>query len=243
MDEERLGSLRELEGRLGYRFQDIARLEKALTHKSFTYELSSLPSDPSDRAANEVLEFLGDAVLNLAISHLLLQKFPEAHEGALSQKRAHLVKQASLSSLSRRLNLEEHLLLGKGELQNGGRRKASILANTYEAVIGAVYLDSGFERVLEMVHDHFRIHLQLDGKAFAFDDCKSLLQEFTQRTHNLSPEYQVLEEHGPDHDKRFKISVVIGGEAKGTGWGKNKKDAEQEAARVALETLNRRETP
>ena len=144
VSEEEMATLEELESRLGYRFNEIEWLKNALTHKSFTHQSSLPPTDPSARAANEVLEFLGDAVLNLAVSHLLLLEFPDAQEGALSKKRAHLVKQSFLAFLSKELRLERHLLLGKGELLNGGRKKSSILANTYEALVGAIYMDSGF---------------------------------------------------------------------------------------------------
>ena len=155
MDEKRLASLKELEDRLGYRFNEIGWLDKALTHRSFVNE-----TNPSDKQSNEVLEFLGDAVLNLAVSHLLLRKFPEAQEGALSMWRSHLVKQSSLALLSKELRLEEHLLLGKGELLNGGMKKSSILANTYEALIGAIFMDSGFHQALEIIQHHFEPYLQ-----------------------------------------------------------------------------------
>ncbi len=232
MEEERLVSLKELEGRLGYRFNQIEWLNKALTHGSFINESDSLM-----KGSNEVLEFLGDAVLNLAVSHLLLQKFPEAREGILSMWRAHLVKQSSLALLSRELRLEEHLLLGKGELLTGGIKKSSILANAYEALIGAIFMDSGFHQALEIIQDHFEPYLQTKTPSVLFNDFKSLLQIHSQQSHGLSPQYRVLKESGPDHDKRFQASVVINGEVKGIGWGKTKKEAEQEAARKALEGL------
>lgn len=231
VDEERLASLRELEERVGYRFNEIEWLDKARIHKSFTHQ-----NDPSENLANEVLEFLGDAVLNLAVSHLLLHEFPDAHEGILSKKRAHLVKKSSLAHLSRQLQLEQYLLLGKSELSNGGRMKSSILANTYEALIGAIYMDSGFNRTLGIIRHHLELHLQPKTASPLFSDYKSLLQEGTQRN-GLSPQYRVLKEFGPDHDKRFQASVSIDGELKGVGWGKSKKEAEQEAARRALEEI------
>jgi ribonuclease III len=237
MDEERRASLRELEAKLGHHFHDLEWLDKALTHKSYVHEVNHAPADHSDKEGNEVLEFLGDSVLNLAVGHLLLQEFPEAHEGILSQKRAHLVKKAFLSSLSRQLRLQRFLRLGKGEMQSGGRMKASILANTYEAVLGALYLDSGFERALEVVRRHLEPYFQAEALFHGLHDYKSILQEQMQRTHGLSPQYEVVEEFGPDHDKRFQISVIIGGEVKGIGWGKSKKEAEQEAAQKALEDI------
>jgi ribonuclease III len=238
MDEERLVSLRDLEERLDYRFKDIGWLDKALTHKSFIHQSNTVQNPALDKAANEVLEFLGDAVLNLAVSHLLFQQFPEAHEGTLSQKRSHLVKQASLSSLSRKLQLEPFLLLGKSELLDGGRKKSSILANTYEAVLGAVYMDAGFDPALEMVQRHLETYFPSGTTSLHSDDYKSLLQELTQRTLGISPDYHVLEEFGPDHDKRFQVSLTVSEKVKVVGWGKSKKKAEQEAAKKALEEIS-----
>ena len=238
MDDERMASLKELETKLGHQFHELGWLDKALTHKSYMHEVGHAPAGHSDKEGNEVLEFLGDAVLNLAVSHLLLQEFPEADEGILSQKRAHFVKKAFLSSLSRQLRLQRYLLLGKGERQNGGRMKASILANTYEAILGALYLDSGFDRAFEVVRLHLGPYFQAEAVFHGLHDYKSILQEQTQRIHGVSPQYEVVEEFGPDHDKRFQISVTIGGEAKGIGWGKSKKEAEQEAAKKALDEIN-----
>jgi len=213
-------------------------LDHALTHKSYTHESSTVQPNPSRENGNEVLEFLGDAVLNLAVSSLLLQAFPEAQEGILSKRRSHLVKRSFLAHLSRELQLEQHLLLGKGELLDGGRKKTSILANVYEAVIGAIYIDSGFNQALKIVHNHFNPYLNSERASSFFNDYKSLLQERTQQTHRLSPKYQVLVESGPDHDKRFEATVLIGKEVKGSGWGKSKKEAEQEAARNALAEMD-----
>jgi len=236
--EEGIGTLEELEKRLGYRFKEVGWLKKALTHKSFTHESPSPPVDPSQKAGNEVLEFLGDAVLNLAVSHLLLLEFPDAQEGTLSKRRAHLVKQSFLAHLSKELRLEDHLLLGKGELLNGGRKKSSILANSYEALIGAVYMDSGFDQAMEVIELQLKPYLKSETGSSLFHDYKSLLQEQTQQAYGLSPKYRVLRESGPDHDKRFQASVAIGDEVKGMGWGRSKKEAEQEAAKKALEELS-----
>jgi ribonuclease-3 len=234
MDEKRLALLKELEGRLGYRFNEIRWLNKALTHRSFINE-----TDSSEKQSNEVLEFLGDAVLNLAVSHLLLQKFPEAQEGTLSMRRSHLVKKSSLALLAGELRLEKHLLLGKGELITGGMKKSSILANACEALFGAVYMDSGLNRVIEILQNLLESYFQSETLSSAFNNYKSLLQEETQRIHGLSPEYRVLQESGPDHNKRFQASVTINGQMKGIGWGKSKKEAEQEAAKKALEEMNK----
>ena len=237
VDEERLASLRELEERLGYRFNDIEWLDKALTHKSFIHQTNT-----PQRVSNEVLEFLGDAVLTLVVSHLLLQKFTEADEGILSKKRADLVKQSSLALLSKELCLEGQLLLGKSELLNGGRMKASILANAYEALVGAIYMDSGYDRIFEIIRNHLKPYLE-SQTSLLFDDYKSLFQEHSQRNYGVSPQYRVVNESGPDHDKRFQASVAIGGEIKGVGWGKSKKEAQQEAAKKALEEIKLPDVP
>jgi ribonuclease-3 len=234
MEEKRLASLKELERRLRYPFNDIGLLDRALTHQSYVNETAS-----TDKVSNEVLEFLGDAVLNLTVSHLLLQKFPEAREGTLSMRRAQLVKQSSLAFLFKELRLDEHLLLGKGELSNGGMKKSSILANAYEALIGAIFMDSGFYQALEIIEHHFEPYLQTKTPSLLFNDFKSLLQIHAQQSFGVSPQYRVLKESGPDHDKQFQASAIINGEIKGTGWGKSKKLAEQEAARNALEEIDK----
>ena len=185
------------------------------------------------------MEFLGDSVLNLAVSYLLFLKSPEAQEGALSMLRSQLVKRSSLVSLSRDLQLEGYLLLGKSQQLNGGTQKSSILANTYEALVGAIFMDSGFDRTLDIIKGHFKTYLQTSTPSELFDDFKSLLQIYSQQFHGVSPQYRVMNESGPDHDKRFEASVSIGDEVKGLGWGKSKKEAEQEAAKKALEEMNK----
>lgn len=234
MDEKRLEVLKDLEQYLGYSFKDIRLLEKALTHRSYINE-----APPSPKQSNEVLEFLGDAVLNLAISQLLCQKFPQAHEGILSKQRASLVKKSTLVQVSKELHLEEYLLLGKGERLNADLKKSSILANAYEALVGAIFMDSGFDQALEMIRSHFKPYLQGETVLSLFDDYKSVLQEYTQKAYGLSPQYKVLREIGPEHKKRFQASVIIRGEVKGIGWGESKKAAEQEAAKNALEKINK----
>jgi ribonuclease-3 len=234
VDEERLATLKEFEERLGHRFNKMEWLDQALTHKSFVYETSH-----PEKVANEVLEFLGDAVLNLAVSHLLLKKFPDAQEGTLSMLRSRLVKRSSLALLSRELQLEGYLLLGKSQQSNGGVNKSSILANAYEALIGAIFMDSGFNRASEIIEQHFEPYLRERTPSILFDDFKSLLQIHSQQSCGASPQYQVLNESGPGHDKWFQASVTIGGEVKGLGSGKSKKEAEQDAAKNALEEINK----
>ena len=233
MDEERLATLKALEDRLGYRFKEITWLDQALTHKSFIYE-----TNHPEKTANEVLEFLGDSVLNLAVSFLLFLKFADAQEGTLSMLRSQLVKRSSLASLSKELQLEGYLLLGKSQQLNGGTQKSSILANTYEALVGAIFMDSGFDQALDIIKGHFETYLQTNTPSELFDDFKSLLQIYSQQFHGVSPQYRVMNESGPDHDKRFQASVMIGNEVKGLGWGKSKKEAEQEAAKNALEEIS-----
>jgi len=237
VDEERLATLKALADRLGYRFKEIKWLDQALTHKSFIYE-----TNHPEKVANEVLEFLGDSVLNLAISYLLLLKSPDAQEGTLSMLRSQLVKRSSLASLSKELRLEGYLRLGKSQQLNGGTQKSSILANTYEALIGAIFMDSDFNQALDVIKGHFEAYLQTDAPSELFNDFKSLLQIYSQQFHQVSPQYRVMNESGPDHDKRFQASVSIGEKVKGVGWGKSKKEAEQEAAKKALEEFNKMTT-
>lgn len=233
MDEERLGSLKELEERLGYHFKEKGWLDRALTHTSFIHQTNA-----SGRVSNEVLEYLGDAVLNLAVSHLLLEEFPEAQEGTLSMWRSHLVKRSSLAFFSKQLRLDHYLLFGKSEILDGGAKKTSILANAYEAVIGAIYMDSGYDQALEIVRNHLEPYLGSDNFSWIADDYKSLLQKFVQKEMGITPRYRVLKESGPEHGKQFNASVMIGEEIKGTGWGSSKKQAEQEAAKNALKEIN-----
>jgi len=234
VDEERLATLKALEDRLGYRFKEITWLDQALTHKSFIYE-----TNHPEKGANEVLEFLGDSVLNLAVSYLLFLKSPDAQEGTLSMMRSQLVKRSSLAFLSKELQLEGYLLLGKSQQLNGGTQKSSILANTYEALVGAIFMDSGFDQALDIVKGHFETYLQTNTPPELFNDFKSLLQIYSQQFHGVSPQYRVMNESGPDHDKRFQASVIIGDEVKGLGWGKSKKEAEREAAKNAMEEMNK----
>jgi ribonuclease-3 len=232
MDRERFISLKEFENLLGYKFNKIELLNQAFTHKSYANE-----SGLAGRASNEVLEFLGDAVLNLAVTHLLIQEFPEAQEGILSLWRANLVKRSSLAILSKKLRLDRYLLLGKSEILNGGMKKSSILANAYEALIGAIYIDSNFDRITEIIWKHIRSFFLNEKSFFILHDYKSLLQKHIQKRKGDFPQYEVLRELGPDHDKLFEVSVSVGGEVKGIGYGKSKKEAQQEAAKSALKNL------
>jgi ribonuclease-3 len=220
-----------LEQRLGYTFKQVERLRTALTHKSFVNENMGL-----QREDNERLEFLGDAVLDLAVGHLLMERFPVRSEGELSKRRAAIVNEQGLSEVAMRLGLGEWLFLGRGEEQTGGRRKPSLLADAYEAVLAAVYLDGGFEVTFRVIERLFGERLQDLQKAGA-EDYKTQLQEVVQATLRTVPRYVVMSEQGPDHEKTFEIAVQLSGKEVARGQGRSKKEAEQRAAQRALEAL------
>src|SRR5512142_3229159 len=207
----------------------------ALTHKSFVNEHRG-----EGLADNERLEFLGDAVIDLAVSHRLMERFPEAHEGDLSKMRASVVDEQGLSSMARALDLGSLLRLGRGEELTGGRQKASLLADAMEAVIAAVFVGSGLGAVLGIV-DRFLGEAFARAAAGTLDrDFKTQLQELAQSTLRVTPRYRVVAEHGPDHSKIFEVEVDLRGEVLGRGRGRSKKDSEQGAARLALDALGRR---
>ena len=220
---------------LPYHFREPALLEEALTHRSRVREKSS----PADKQ-NERLEFLGDAVLGLIVSEYLAKTFPELAEGDLSQIRARLVGRVTLAEAARRLSLGRMLRLGLGEERTKGRDKASLLANALEAVIGAVYMDGGMTAArtftLQVLETQLKELHQNDLAAFR-QDYKSQLQEWCQRHGDALPVYTVIEESGPDHQKTFEVTVAIEQQCQGSGKGRSKKIAEQEAAKRALEAL------
>lgn len=218
--------LQALEQRLGHEFADPSRVRLALTHRSSVAKQSE---------HNETLEFLGDSVLGLAISELLLRAWPDANEGQLSKRRAALVNEASLAAKAEQLDLGPLIQLGRGEEKTGGRQKRSILADAYEAVLGAVFLDAGFEAAQAVVARDFALDVTLP----AVDDteAKTRLQELTQRLFRAAPEYTLLRATGPDHAKDFETHVAIAGRVLGQGRGGSKKVAEQAAAREALAAL------
>lgn len=229
--EQRWDDLRAVETALAYRFKNPALLDQALTHRSFTHEA------PGEAAGdNERLEFLGDAVLDLGISSILMKNFPDYQEGRLTKLRSSLVNDRSLARLAQRLDLGDHLRLGKGEEGTGGRKKSSVLANTLEALLAAVYLDAGFDQSLEMIADLFSPLLEA-GEDFLGGDSKSAIQELCQSRFNQAPCYTLLDEYGPDHAKTYLISLSINGRQLAEGTGRSKKEAEQDAARIALEEL------
>jgi ribonuclease-3 len=216
-----------LEGALGHRFVRPEHLAEALTHRSF-----------GEGTNNEKLEFLGDAVLALAMADLLMAHFPEAREGDLSKMRASLVNAEVLARKARELDLGRWLRLGKGEDKSGGRDKPSILAAAYEALLGAVYLDGGYEPARTVVATHFATDVD-EHATVGQRDYKTQLQELTQRLYRETPSYALIEESGPDHEKRFVSEITIGGRPCGRGVGRSKKTAEQAAAMEALEALAR----
>jgi ribonuclease III len=226
-----MNSLDPLQHSLGYWFKDLSILKQALTHRSYVNE-----HPESAMRHNERLEFLGDAVLDLTLSDLLLKKYPDLPEGMLSKIRAGQVNEKKLAVLSLQLGLGSLLLIGKGEEQTGGREKTSILANAFEAVLGALYLEGGFQAAMTFVDRLFQSHI--DGEQYrSTRDHKTFLQEHCQGKMKTMPAYTVYREEGPDHQKIFYVEVKIQGQVVSKGKGKTKKEAQQKAAEEALKQL------
>ncbi|MBN2122655.1 MAG: ribonuclease III [Deltaproteobacteria bacterium] len=234
MSAEKTGDLDRLSQRLGYVFRRPELLEEAFRHASYVNEMGG-----ADLSDNERLEFLGDAVLDLAISHICMDLFRDAREGDLSKYRAWVVNERGLCQVAMELDLGAFLLLGKGEEATQGREKPSILANTLEALFGAIYLDGGFEIAKEIIHRLFEPHLARIDSGQGIDDYKSLLQEYTQERFKSRPEYAVIDENGPAHDKTFRVALILNGKVMSEGEGKSKKEAEQRAAKEAFRCLKR----
>lgn len=226
--------LRKLERTLKWRFQNICHLQQALTHSSFAFEQGVAGQD------NEILEFLGDAVLDLAVGATLFMRFPGMREGELTRLRAALVNENTLAMVARTISLGEYILLGKGEDASRGREKASILASAYEALIGAAFLDKGYEAVASFVEQHFSSLIDDHKKIMQGADAKSQLQEKLQEKFNEPPTYTIDREEGPAHQKKFTASVRWHNQTLGTGTAKSKKEAEQQAAAEALQHLESR---
>ncbi len=219
----------ELERRLGYRFRSRALLEQALTHSSGAHEQGDVS------LGNERLEFLGDAVLGLLIAEALMELRPDVPEGGLSRARASLVNGRALAVRARALHLDLGMRLGRGERLSGGPRKISILANVFEALLGAMFLDGGLEPVREFVRREFTEALERADRGG--DDPKTRLQELLQRQGQSLPVYEVLATSGPDHERRFEVGVRLEGDLVAQASGASKRAAEQAAARRALERL------
>ena len=223
----------ELQQALGYRFRDRGLLEHAMTHTSRANE------DVSGGVLdNESLEFLGDAVLGFVIADMLFKEFPDFNEGQKSKVKASLVSTTMLARQTEHLSLGEHLLLGRGEEKTGGRRKQALLADGYEALIAAIYLDGGIDQARAFIAREFAPLLrEVHSHGVSAQDYKSALQEYLQSHDRLLPEYRLAGSIGPDHRKLFRVEVVVQGEAIAEATGTSKKEAEQEAARLALEKL------
>jgi ribonuclease III len=223
-------SLSDIQDRIFHRFKDLELLERALTHKSFANE-NRVP------AHNERLEFLGDAVLGLVISEYLIKNCPDASEGDLSRHRAAVVSEPALAAIAREIGLGSYLLLGKGEEQTGGRKKDSLLANCLEALIASIYLDAGNASVEAFVIRFFEEIIKKTCASRGTLDYKTELQELCQERLKQLPEYRIVAECGPDHQKQFEVELSVKKEVCGHGIGKSKKEAEQKAAKEALEKL------
>ena len=220
-----------LERLLGYRFTDLRLLQKALIHSSFAFEQAQIDKN------NEILEFLGDAVLDLVIGHMLCKHFPEMQEGELTRLRSSLVNESHLAAMARELNLGSYLCLGKGEDSSNGRKKSSILSCAYEAVIGAIFEDSDYETVEATIVRAFVPGMEAKKEELLMADAKSRLQEALQERFNEAPSYRIDLEEGPSHEKVFTVSVIFKGDALGSGTGSSKKEAEQRAASATLTIL------
>ncbi len=229
----------QLEERLGRAFRNPELLQRALTHSSAIPELRSADAgDARPPENNEQLEFLGDAVLDLLASEYLVEKFPKWSEGQLSKSRARLVNAQSLELAARRLRLGEHLRLGRGEEKTGGREKPALLADAFEAVVAAIYLDGGLGAAKEMLRlTLFELALEEGGSPLFETDRKSALQEFLQGRGKPPAEYRLVAESGPDHQKTFQVEVWAEGSCLASGQGSTKKEAEQRAAGMALGRL------
>lgn len=221
--------VKELQNQIGYAFRDEKLMENALTHSSYANERGK-----SRAFSNERLEFLGDSVLGFVTAEYLFEKYPSRPEGEMTRIRAELVCEQSLAATAEALELGSVLLLGKGEEQNGGRTRKSILADAVEALLAAIYLDGGIVPARAFVLDHI-----LAEKPTELTDYKTALQELVQSTGGVSPQYKIIDEYGPDHAKTFVARVEIEGKPAGEGSGRTKKEAEQSAAKAAMESLNK----
>jgi len=220
-----------LQERLGYRFEDEQLIIEALTHKSYKKPYN-----------NERLEFLGDAVLDLIVGEYLYKKFPTEDEGILSKIRASLVNESGFTKLATKIDLGEYILLSPAEENNDGRTKSSLLSNAFEAVIGAIYLEAGLKTCQQIIvtlleETYPKIDLNTLSR-----DYKTALQELTQATHGVTPTYTLVGSKGPDHKKEFEIGIQLNEKSIASAWGKSKKEAQQKAAKIALDLLRKKGT-
>ncbi|HOG13282.1 MAG TPA: ribonuclease III, partial [Smithellaceae bacterium] len=232
MNNDRMQKLAELQEKLSYVFRDATLLSTALTHRSYVNE-----NPQSGGEDNERLEFLGDAVLGLCVSDLLMKKHPDFDEGTLSKIRSALVNEKPLADLALQLGLGDCLLLGRGEEHSGGRAKESLLANALEAVIAAIYLDSSFSKTKTLLRRLMKPMMKDEAIAAQSPDYKTALQELCQKKYKTAPIYTLLAESGPEHEKSFEMEVVIGDDIRKIGCGRSKKEAQKQAAQKAWESL------
>jgi len=234
MEEKREKELKEFQEKIGYFFKNIILLNQALIHRSYVNEVNKLSLEDNER-----LEFLGDAVLGLVVSHLIMMDFPDQDEGVLSKMRAAIVNERSLAEISRKIDLGTYLVLGRGENLTDGRNKSSILADAYEALFAAIYLDGGIDAVFRIASSHFAGIISLLNENSFYQDHKSVLQEYSQEMYKVAPKYVLIEESGPDHQKIFTVEARIDGTSSGLGKGRSKKEAEQRAAKEIFDKILR----
>ena len=221
------------EKKIKYRFQNIDLLQTALTHRSFAYE-----SQKEDITDNEVLEFLGDSVLGLVVADFLVTAYPGVSEGELSKLKSTVASTSSLSSFAQQIKLDKFILLGKGEEKSGGRKKKTILAGVYEALIAAIYLDGGFHESKNFIMGHLKpFFKKINVDKFFINNYKSALQEYFQKESLPAPNYKMVTTRGPDHKKQFTVEVFQRKRSLAKATGSSKKEAEQKAAHKALKSL------
>lgn len=231
MDIDRRKELKCFEEIIGVTFQKLHLLDTALTHSSYANQ-QALPTEHNER-----LEFLGDSVLSMIVSEYLYKKYKSKQEGKLTRIRASVVCEPSLADMARKIMINKYLRIGKGEEMSGGREKDSLLADSCEAVIAAIYIDAGFEKAKDFVLSHLSDKIEAVSSDEVYSDYKSKLQEYIQKNQESKIRYNLIEESGPPHNKLFEMEVQIDGRSCGRGKGKSKKEAEQKAAKQALEML------
>lgn len=224
--------LSELEDKIGYHFQKIYLLDRALTHSSYANQLGLTYIEHNER-----MEFLGDSVLSLVISEYLFRKFKTKQEGKLTRIRAGIVCEPSLYKCAKELDLGQYMLMGKGEEQSGGRVRVSILADAFEALIAAIYIDGGYDNAKSFIISNLSWAVESITKDIYAFDYKTRLQELVQKAHGAKIKYTITDQKGPDHNKTFYAMVSVNDKAAGRGQGRSKKEAEQEAAKDALSIL------
>jgi len=228
---------RAFQERLGLQFEDQSLILRALTHRSSVNEYPFLIGD------NERLEFLGDAVIGFVAADFLYHRFPEKREGTLTAMRAYLVRRETLARFARAIALGEHIIMGRGEEESGGRERDSVLSSTFEAVVGAIYLDKGLKAAVDFLLPFFRPELERLQTDQLTKDAKSRLQEWAQAELRKTPAYVTVAASGPDHDREFTVEVRIDGETYGVGKGKSKQQAAQAAAQDALDHIQEKGKP